>query len=82
MLALMTGSIDDLIRRAASLPKAAQEELRRVISDMEEQYSGVYRLTEEEEAAIDASLADLEKADFADDDAIQAIYDKARAPRG
>lgn len=74
-------TIDDLMRRASSLPEEAQEELEHVIAEMEQRYSQIYVLSDDEREAIERSLQDMRQGHFATDEQVRAIFDKARAHR-
>jgi hypothetical protein len=67
---------DILLERVASWPAEDQEELSELAREIEARRTGVYRLSEEERAAIDASR----RGPLASDDEVEAFW-KARRHR-
>ena len=58
-----------------------QEELFEAAREIEARRAGVYRLSDDERAAIERGLDDMHEGRFASEEAIAAIYRKARATR-
>jgi len=71
----------DILRRIEDWPQEDQEELAELAREIEARRSGVYRLTDDERAAIAESTADVRAGRFATDEQIAEIFKKARASR-
>ncbi|WP_322514858.1 hypothetical protein SR870_17765 [Rhodopseudomonas palustris] len=69
-----------LFERVAAWPEAAQQELVDSIADIETRHDVVYRLSEEERAAVGRGLADIRAGRFAGDEAVEALFDPAKSP--
>ena len=72
----MTRLLDQAIETVSALPDEAQDDLARILL----QFAGVeqppYVLTAEEDADIDASLAEAERGEFATDEEVRAMWAK------
>jgi hypothetical protein len=72
----MTRLFEQAIETVSALPDDVQDDLARILL----QFAGVeqpaYVLTPEEEADIDASLAEAEHGEFATDEKIRAMWTK------
>ncbi|MBK5961267.1 hypothetical protein CCR97_24120 [Rhodoplanes elegans] len=68
--------IRNLLERTAEWPAAAQEELIRVMTDIENRYSAVYHVDDEDRAALNRSQADVEAGRFASDQDIKATFER------
>ena len=72
----MTRLLDQAIETVSALPDEAQDDLARILL----QFAGVeqppYVLTAEEDADIDASLAEAERGEFATDEEVRAVWAK------
>ena len=77
----MSPTTKKLLERVESWPEEDQEELAEVAREIEARRRGVYRLTDDERAAIAEGLADAEAGRFARDEEIEAIFKKARKSR-
>jgi predicted transcriptional regulator len=77
----MNQAARDIFRRIESWPPEDQEELAELAREIEARRSGVYRLSEDEHAALAESAADAKAGRFATEDEIAAIFKKARVPR-
>lgn len=62
-------------------PQEDQEELAELAHEIEARRSGLYRLTDDERAAIAESTADVRAGRFATDEQIAEIFKKACASR-
>jgi hypothetical protein len=60
----------------SSLPDEVQDDLARVLLRLAGVEQPPYELTPEEEADIDASLAEAERGEFATDEEVQAMWAK------
>ena len=71
----MNKRLETLLERVSAWPEEAQDELARIIDELERQYSGdVYQLSEEENAAIDKALAAADRGEFATDEEMAALF--------
>ena len=72
----MTRLLQQAIETVSALPEEVQDDLARMLL----QFAGVeqppYVLTPEEEADIDASLAEAERGEFATDEEVRAVWAK------
>lgn len=66
--------IAELIERVASLPEMAQAELIDSISDIETRYTGVYRLNDDERAAVERGFQDLRAGRLVSDEEMAAFW--------
>ena len=73
-----TKALEALMERAASWPEEAQAELVRFMIDTEVRHFGVYRLTDEERAAIRKGLDDARQGRFASDEEIAELFNRYR----
>jgi hypothetical protein len=69
---VMSPAVKSILERVASWPAEDQEELSEVAREIEARRSGVYRLSEEERAAIDAAR----RGPLASDDEIEAFWQR------
>ncbi|HEX8167178.1 MAG TPA: hypothetical protein VF601_15520 [Beijerinckiaceae bacterium] len=60
-------ALEVLIERIAEWPEEAQNELMRSVLDIEQKHVGVYRLSDEERAAIAEGSAQADRGEFATD---------------
>jgi len=67
-----------LLERAESWPDEAQAELVRFMIDMEAKHFGVYRLSDEDRARIERSLAAAKRGEFATDEEVAALFNRYR----
>jgi predicted transcriptional regulator len=72
----MTRLFEQAIETVSALPDDVQDDLARMLL----QFAGVeqppYVLTSEEEADIDASLAEADRGEFATDEEVRAVWTK------
>ena len=71
-------TLEALLERAASWPDEAQADLVRFMIDTEAKHFGVYRLTDEERAAIRKGLDDARHGRFASDEEIAELFNRYR----
>jgi predicted transcriptional regulator len=75
----MTKVLKDLIQRAQTWPKEAQDELAQVALEIEAGIGGgVYRASSEELAGIDRGLRDAEAGKLVSQDQVEAVFAKHR----
>lgn len=72
----MTKLLDQAFAAARNLSPAMQDDMARVIIAMAGESLPPLKLTAEEEASLDESLAQAERGEFASEDAIRAIWAK------
>ena len=70
----MTDDVKEILRRAESWPQEDQEELADVARLIEARRSGVYRLSDEERAAVRNGLDAARRGEFAADEDIERFY--------
>src|SRR5438874_618518 len=69
-IAVMSPAVKTILERVASWPAEDQEELSEVAREIEARRGGIYRLSDEERAAIDAARRGL----LASDDEVEAFW--------
>ena len=75
----MNKMAETILDRIAHWPKEAQEELMQAVVDIEAKHFGVYRLSDEERAAVREGLAQAERGELVPDDVVAAYFNKYRA---
>jgi hypothetical protein len=73
-----TNPLEALMERAATWPEEAQAELVRFMIDTEAKHFGVYRLSDEDRAKIEQSLASAGRGEFASDEEVAALFARYR----
>ena len=73
-----TKTLEALMERAASWPDEAQADLVRFMIDTEAKHFGVYRLSDEERAAIRKGLDDARQGRFASDEQVAELFNRYR----
>ncbi len=69
---------ESILDRIADWPEAAQEELMQSIVDIEAKHLGVYRLSDDERAAVREGMAQAARGEFVPDDVVEAYFKKYR----
>ena len=67
-----------LLDRVAAWPAEDQEEFVRFIGETESKRHGVYRLNDEERAAVRRGLAEMRAGQLASDEEVAAVFDRYR----
>lgn len=75
-IVVMSPAVKSILERVASWPAEDQEELSEFAREIEARRSGVYRLSDEERAAIDAAR----RGPLASDDEIEAFWKRRGLP--
>lgn len=75
----MNPSTKEILGRVDTWPTEDQEELLEAAMEIEARRVGIYHLSGAERAAVERGLADMCEGRFATDEAIDAIFRKARA---
>jgi hypothetical protein len=70
--------LDRIIRNAGAWPPEDQAELADYARVIEARRTGVYNVSDEERAAIAQGLAEADRGDFADDDALAKLSKRFR----
>ena len=77
-------TLESLIARAAALPENARAEFVDAVADAMEQieakHGALYRLSVEEREGIERGLKELCERRFASDEAVAAVFRRARNP--
>ena len=72
----MTRLLEQAIETVSTLPDDTQDELARILLQLAGVEQPSYELTPEEEADLDASLAEAERGEFATDEEVRAMWAK------
>ena len=72
----MTRLLEQAIETVSTLPDDTQDELARILLQLAGVKQPPYELTPEEEADLDASLAEAERGEFATDEEVRAMWAK------
>jgi hypothetical protein len=75
---MMKEEIASILDRLTELPQEAHDELMESVAQIEAKYGGVYRLNEDERAALDRSLEDIRHRRFASPEKIEEILARHR----
>ena len=71
--------LEILLEHVATWPKEAQEELVQSVADIEKRHFGVYRLNDEERAAVRRGLREMREGKLASDEEVAAVFARYRA---
>ncbi len=71
--------LEILIERVSTWPEKAQEEFVRSMADIENKHLGVYRLSDEERAAVRQGLQEMREGKLASDSKVAAVFARYRA---
>jgi predicted transcriptional regulator len=74
----MTKKLKELLERAETWPKEAQEEATAALLSIEQELTTPYELTDEDKTAIDRGLADAAAGRFATNAQVKAVFAKYR----
>jgi hypothetical protein len=72
-------SLEILLEHVATWPQEAQEELVRSLADIERKHLGVYRLDDEERAAVRRGLREMREGKLASEDEVARVFTRYRA---
>ena len=70
--------LESLLERAAAWPEEAQAELVESMLEIEARHGGVYRLSDDERAAVRRGLSDLRAGKIATDEQVAAVFERFR----
>jgi hypothetical protein len=68
-----------LLEHVATWPTEAQDELVHSIANIEEKHLGVYRLSDEELAAVRRGLQEMREGKLATDEEVAAVFNRYRS---
>ncbi len=74
----MNKRLETLLERVSALPEDAQEELLDHVALIEARQSGVYKLTDDERAAVRRGLEEMRQGKFATDEEVEAVFSRYR----
>jgi predicted transcriptional regulator len=72
-------SLEILLEHVANWPEEAQAELVQSVADIEKRHLGVYRLNDEERAAVRRGLREIREGKIASDEEVAAVFARYRA---
>lgn len=72
-------SIEILLERVASWPEEAQDEFVKSLAAIERKHAGVYRMSDNERAAVRRGLADMRAGRLASDEAVAGLLNRYEA---
>lgn len=75
----MSSKVKEILEKVESWPEEDQEELADVARVIEARRTGVYRLSDEERAAVRDGMAAARHGDFVPDDEMQRFYQLHRS---
>jgi hypothetical protein len=75
----MTKLTEQILDRIAGWPKEAQAELIQSMMEIEEKYVGLYRLSDDERAAVKRGLDEMRRGEFASEEQVTAIFQRYRS---
>src|SRR5215470_15234388 len=71
---LMSPKLKEILQQIDSWPEEDQEELADVAREIEARRTGIYRLSDEERAAVRAGMDAARRGDFVPDDEMEEFY--------
>ena len=74
----MNKMVESILDRVAGWPEEAQAELIQSIVEIETKHFGVYRLSDEERAAVRQSLAQADRREFVPDEVVAEFINRHR----
>jgi hypothetical protein len=74
----MTKLAEEILDRIDTWPDEARVELIRSLLEIEEKHVGLYRLTDDERAAVRRGLEEMRQGQFASEERVAAIFNRYR----
>ena len=74
----MNKRLESLMERISALPEDAQDELLDHVAIIEARQSGLYRLSDDERAAVRRGLEEMRQGKFATDEEVEAVFSRYR----
>jgi hypothetical protein len=71
--------LDILLERVATWPAEAQEELLRSLAEIEKRHLGIYRLNDQERAAVRRGLQEMREGKLASYEDVAVVFARYRA---
>ncbi|MDB5654994.1 MAG: hypothetical protein JWQ94_2607 [Tardiphaga sp.] len=71
-------SLEILLDRVAAWPEEDQDKVIRLIDEIEANRHHVYKLSDEERAAVRRGLAEMRAGDLASDEEVAAVFNRYR----
>lgn len=75
----MSDFAKEIADRIANWPDEAIAELLKAVLDIEIKHFGVYRLSDDERAAVRRGLAQAERGEFASDEEVATLFNRYRS---
>jgi hypothetical protein len=75
---MMNTRLKDIVGRLDTWPEEAQEQALELLLSPEQEYAEPYELSNEDRAAIEASLEDMRQRRFATDEEVAAVFSRHR----
>ena len=75
----MNNKLEALLERVAAWPDEVQDELIEMIADIETRHFGVYRLNDEERAAVRRGLREMREGKLATDEQVAKVFNRYRS---
>jgi len=72
-------ALEILLEQVATWPVEAQEELLQSMASIERKHLGVYRLSDEERAAVRRGLQEMREGRIASDEDVAAVFNRYRS---
>jgi predicted transcriptional regulator len=70
----MNANVKEILRQVESWPEEDQEELAEVARVIEARRTGIYRLSDDERAAVREGMAAARRGEFVPDDEMEKFY--------
>lgn len=70
--------IDAVLDRVKTWPPERQEEAMFMLLELEAEATGVYHLTEDDRRAIELSMEEARRGEFASDEEVAAVFNRHR----
>jgi hypothetical protein len=74
----MPRDFEALLGLVSTWPEEAQDELMKSIADIGARHATVFRLNDEERAAIEEALAAVDRGEIATDEEVAAVFNRFR----
>jgi hypothetical protein len=74
----MIKSLEDILERVKSWPKERQDDAARVLEALEQSGTEIYRLTDDERAAVEIGLEQAKRGEFVSDADMEAFWNRKR----
>jgi hypothetical protein len=74
----MNADTKKLLKRVSSWPEEDQDELAELVAEIEARRTGVYRLSDDERAAVQKGMEAARRGEFVPDPEMEAYYKRHR----